>query len=70
MENEMEALQRIETWSLVPWLPTMNVISNNWIFKTKLTPQGMMDQPKVQLVAKGYHQESRVNYLETYSLIV
>jgi len=45
----------------------MNVIGTNWIFKNKLDEQGVIVRNKASLVAKGYNQEERIDFGETYA---
>lgn len=63
-EREMDALQRNETWELVPRKNNMNVLSGRWVFKIK---NGLA---KLRWVAKGFLQVHGVDYGETYAPVV
>ena len=54
MQDEFIALQRLGTWSLVPFQPDMKIVSNKWIFRVKRLPDGSVDRYKARLVAKGF----------------
>lgn len=48
----------------------MNFVGCKWVFKIKRQVDGSLERYKVHLVAKGYHQQAGLNYLETYSPVV
>ncbi|KAB2629180.1 hypothetical protein D8674_033975 [Pyrus ussuriensis x Pyrus communis] len=56
MAQEFSALQRCGTWKLV--------------FKIKRRADGSLERHKARLVANGYHQQSGVDYTETFSPVV
>ncbi|KAK1612102.1 hypothetical protein QYE76_035775 [Lolium multiflorum] len=58
MDDEIAALHRNGTWSLVPYQPSLNVIDCKWVFKVKYTADGSVDRYKVRLVAKGFKQRA------------
>jgi hypothetical protein len=70
MASEFEALQRQQTWSLVPSSSTQNVIGCRWVYKIKRHTDGSISRYKARLVAKGFHQQARVDYDETFSPVV
>ncbi|CAM8893628.1 unnamed protein product [Rhodiola kirilowii] len=70
MEDEIKALRRTHTWTLVPNPPKTNVIGSKWIFRTKLRSDGSIDKHKARLVAHGFTQQFGVNYLDTFSPVV
>uniref|UniRef100_A0A2N9H5U2 Reverse transcriptase Ty1/copia-type domain-containing protein n=1 Tax=Fagus sylvatica TaxID=28930 RepID=A0A2N9H5U2_FAGSY len=70
MASEFEALQRQQTWSLVPSSSTQNVIGCRWVYKIKRHTDGSISRYKASLVAKGFHQQARVDYDETFSPVV
>ena len=53
MKDELEALDRNETWELVHRPLDMNVVGSRWVFKTKLKPNGSIDRFKARLVLRG-----------------
>ncbi|KAJ4761435.1 hypothetical protein LUZ62_071810 [Rhynchospora pubera] len=70
MANELDALARNNTWSLVPPPQNQKIIGCKWVFRIKRKPDGSVERHKARLVAKGFHQEHGVDFLETYSPVV
>lgn len=69
MASEFDALQQNETWSLVPYCQLMNVIGYKWVCRIKYRADGSIEMYKVCLVAKGFHQQARVDFTKTFSTI-
>ena len=57
------------TWNLVPRPIDKNVIGTKWVFRNKLDENGEITRNKVTLVCKGYAQEERLDYGETFAPI-
>ena len=70
MTIEFEALQRNNTWHLVPKPSNGMIIGCKWVYKLKLHLDGNIERYKSRLVAKGYHQTFGLYYFETFSPIV
>lgn len=70
MSEEMNALTKNGTWSLVPRTPRMNVVGSRWIFKIKHWANGDIERHKARLVAQGYTQHEGVDFDETLSPVV
>jgi len=47
----------------------MNVIGTKWVFRNKKNEQGIIVRNNARLVEKGYNQEERIDYEETYALV-
>ena len=56
MRDEFDALQRQNTWPLVPPSAGHNVIGCRWVYKLKRNSDGSISRYKARLVAKGFHQ--------------
>jgi len=67
--EEMDALDKNETWDLVKLLNGRKLVGCTWVFKKKLNTVGKFEKYKVQLVVKGYCQVERVNFGEIFLLL-
>lgn len=70
MTQEYTMLLQNQTWSLVPPLPSFNILGCQWVYRTKLNSDGSFECRKARLVAKGYNQQSRLDYHDTFSPVV
>ena len=70
MVEEYQALVRNNTWTLVPFHPSMNVIDSKWIFRVKYNSDGTIQRYKARLVAKGFQQYADVEFTDTFSPII
>jgi histone deacetylase 1/2 len=70
MESEIIALHANNTWSLVPYEPSMNVVGCRWVYKIKRRADGTIEHYKARWVARGFSQQEGIDYLETFSLVV
>lgn len=69
MDNEIDAIERNDTWELCDLPKGHKTIGVKWVFKTKLKENGEVDKHKARLVAKGYKQQYGVDYTEVFSPI-
>jgi hypothetical protein len=70
MNAEFDALLKNETRSLVPFLPSMNIVGYKWIFIIKRKVNGDIERYKARLVAKVFRQQPGIDFAETYSPVV
>ncbi|EOY31285.1 Cysteine-rich RLK (RECEPTOR-like protein kinase) 8 [Theobroma cacao] len=69
MKNELDALEDKKTWTVVPLFDGAHIIICKWVYKIKLTTDGIIERYKACLLAKGYSQLERFDYHETFSPI-
>lgn len=70
MKYEFVALQRNNTWSLIPATPNINLVGSKWIFKIKDKPYSTIKRHKTRLVSQGFHQTSRLDFFDTISPMI
>nr|GEY84977.1 integrase, catalytic region, zinc finger, CCHC-type, peptidase aspartic, catalytic [Tanacetum cinerariifolium] len=67
MQEELNEFERLEVWELVPRPDKVMVITLKWIYKVKLDELGGILKNKARLVARGYHQDERINFEESFA---
>jgi len=70
MISEIIALHDNNTWSLVPFEPSMNIVGCHWVYKIKLRADSAIDSYKTPLVAHGFTQQEGIDKPETFILVV
>ena len=67
MSEELQALEKAQTWELVTLPPGKTAVGCKWVYKIKTKSDGSIDRYKVRLVAKGFNQEYGIDYEETFA---
>jgi hypothetical protein len=67
MEEELNQIEKNETWELVPRPTDKNVIGTKWVFRNKLNEYGKVMRNKSRLVCKGYAQVEGIDFEETFA---
>lgn len=67
MDEEMNSIEKNDTWDLVDLPNDKNLIGVKWVYKTKVNEKGEIDRFKARLVAKGFSQQSGIDFGETFS---
>ncbi|KAL5555028.1 hypothetical protein UlMin_037264 [Ulmus minor] len=57
MNEELSALQKTDTWDLVPLPYGKSTIGSCWVYKIKTKFDGFVEHYKARLVAKGFSQQ-------------
>ncbi|GKV03485.1 hypothetical protein SLEP1_g15775 [Rubroshorea leprosula] len=70
MQEEIDALHKNNTWTLVPPPSETNIVGSRWVFKTKLNPNHTVGRFKARPVARGFSQMPGVDFEETFSPIL
>nr|GEY45138.1 hypothetical protein [Tanacetum cinerariifolium] len=69
MQEELNEIERLEVWELVPRPDKVMVITLNWIYKVKLDDLGGILKNKANLMARGYCQEEGIDFEESFALV-
>ena len=69
MQEEIQALETNNTWEVTSLPSGKTPIGCQWIFKTKLNPDGYVHHYKARFLAKGYNQFEGVDYFDSFSLV-
>jgi hypothetical protein len=69
MDEELDQIEKNDTWELVPREKDKNVIGKKWVYKNKLNKDGHVTRNKAILVFKGYAHVERIDFEETFSLV-
>lgn len=67
MDSEYKNLIENKTWILVPKPENKKILSNRWVFKTKINQKGEVEKFKARLVVRGHTQREGVDYEETFA---
>ncbi|KAH9738248.1 reverse transcriptase Ty1/copia-type domain-containing protein [Citrus sinensis] len=70
MKEEFTAMEKNQTWTLVPAETTTKIVGNKWVFQVKYNPNGSVSKYKAMLVAKGFHQTYGIDFFEAFSPVV
>jgi len=71
-KSEIEILEKMEVWEVVPRLAQMNVLPGTWTFKCKRYPDGSVRKLKGRYCCRGDRQKDGVDFdsSEIYSPVV
>jgi hypothetical protein len=67
MNEELDQIEKNQTWELVPRQKNINVIGTKWVYKNKMNENGKVIKNKARLVCKGYSQVEGVDYEERFA---
>ena len=70
MKEEMDSLEKNETWNLVELPKDRKVVGCKWVFKLKKSVDNKIERYKARLVTKGYSQMEGIDYHEIFSPVV
>ena len=70
MKQEFQALQKNDTWQLVPSVSGVNVTDFKWVFKVKRHADGSIERYNARLVAKSFKQRYGLDYEDTFSPVI
>jgi hypothetical protein len=67
MNEELDQIEKNDTWELVPRPKNKNVIDTKWVFRNKLNEYGHVTRKKTRLVYKRYAYIEGIDFEETFS---
>ena len=70
MEEEMNSLQKNQTYELVKLPKGKKALKNKWVFKLKKDGKGNTMKYKARLVVKGFQQKEGIDFDEIFSPVV
>ncbi|GAA0142096.1 transmembrane signal receptor [Lithospermum erythrorhizon] len=70
MEDEINSLEKSNTYVLVDRISNRKVLKNRWVFKLKKEEGKASPRYKACLVVKGYEQKDDIDFEEIFSLVV
>jgi hypothetical protein len=69
MDEELNQIEKNDTWELVQRPKNKNVIFTKWVFRNKLNEDRQVTRKKQRLVCKGYSQVEGIDFEEMFSLV-
>ena len=70
MQEEMESLQKNNTYELVKLPKGRKALRNKWVYKLKKDGRGDLVKYKARLVVKGFGQKKGIDFDEIFSPVV
>jgi hypothetical protein len=67
MDEELDQIEKNDTWELVPTPKDKNVISAKWVYRNNLNEYGQVTRNKARLVCKGYAHVEGIEFEETFA---
>jgi hypothetical protein len=67
MDEEIQSIEKNETWDLVEVPKGKDVTGVKWVYKTKYNVDGKVAKHKARLVAKGFTQKLGIDFNETFA---
>lgn len=70
MKDKIQVLCSNETWSLVLFHPSINIVGSLWVSKIKHRANGSIERYKARLVTLSFTQQEGIDYSNTFSLVI
>ncbi|CAI7798739.1 unnamed protein product [Closterium sp. NIES-53] len=71
MDRELAALEKRETWDLIPIEKTVNknVLTGKWVFRVKTKADGTYEKHKARWAVRGFDQTHGIDYTLAFALV-
>lgn len=70
IEEELQAHEVNNTWTIVQKTPIMKIINSKWVFKIKTEAEKKTQRYKARLCARGFLQQKGIDFTETFAPVV
>src|ERR1044072_219759 len=70
MQDEINALERNNTWSMHPLPLVKKALGCKWVYHIKYNSDGTIERFKARLFVLGNHQEEGISYIDTFAHVV
>jgi hypothetical protein len=70
ISEEFSALQKNNTWDLVPRPSGANIVTGKWVYRHKFRSDGSLERYKARWVLCGFTQRPGIDFDETFSPVV
>ena len=67
MDEEIECMEKNQTWELVDVPKDKDVINVKWIYKTEQNADGNVQKKKTRMVERGFTQQPDIYFNETFA---
>jgi hypothetical protein len=67
MNEELDQIEKNDTWEFVPRLSYKNVIDTKWVFRNKLNEYGQVTKNKDTLVCTVYRHVEGIEFEEMFT---
>ena len=67
MKEEVQKIEKNNTWELVHRPKGNNVVGTKWVFRNKRNEQGEIVRNKEILICRGYSQQEGIDFGETFA---
>ena len=67
MHEELHQFEQNKVWHLIPRPLNGSVIGTKWVYRNKINEKDKIVRNKVRLVAKGYNQEFKIDFEESFA---
>ncbi|GJS97138.1 retrovirus-related pol polyprotein from transposon TNT 1-94 [Tanacetum coccineum] len=67
IEEEINSIEKNNTWYLTTLLTVQKAIGDKWVYKARKNAKGELEKYKARLMAKGYKHKHGIDYVEVFA---